>query len=577
MQPRMAGRALLALVLAVPVVAVTATPASAAAPEHGPQVRQIGEERTTTINLGTTAFSAARTTEIRYPGATYIKVHFASLRLAPGEYVTVADESGRQVHTYHGVPADGDASRTLHGRRGFGAMSVDGEVAVVTLHASSPMSAARIDGYWRGYTESEIIANNPGILSVCSTDARRDVVCYQSSHPTEFARSGAVAKLLIGGGGSCTTWRVGNTNRMLTNKHCFSTQAAVQSSEVQFGFQCATCGGNNPAAGTRVSGAQLLRVSTGGSNELDYTLYSVNNFASIQGFGTLFLETRAPVAGERIYIPGHGDGAPKRLSIFEDTQGGPVCTVRNAAINTWNMSYSCDTSGGNSGSPVLSANHRVLALHHLGGCPNNQGARMHLIFNQIQDLIDNGGSTPPPGTTVFLDTFDTATGWTVNPNGTDTAVSGAWERGDPEPTSSGGITLQLGNAFSGTNSLSTGRLAGASAGANDVDSGTTSIRSPAITLPGTGTLTLSYAWYLAHLNNASSADFFRVSIVHSGGTTVLLTQAGAASNRAGAWATASSNISAFAGQSVRILVETADASTGSLVEGGLDEVRITQN
>lgn len=584
---RTPGRALLALALAVPLAGVVAPgPVAARAPAgpaqgtvetvRAPQVRKVGEERPAAISLGP-GLGAASVAEVRYPGATYIKVHFASVRLAAGDYVTVADPAGRLVHTYHGVPTEGDASYTLHGRPGFAAMSVDGDVAVVTLHAINRSSAVRIDGYWRGYTDAEVLANNPGIESVCSTDARRDVVCYQSSHPAEYARSRAVAKLLIGGGGSCTTWRVGNTNRMLTNKHCFSTQSAVQSSEMQFAFECATCGGNNPGAGTRVSGAQLLRVSSGGSSELDYTLYSVNNFTAIESFGTLFLETRAPVNGERIYIPGHGDGAPKRLSIFEDTQGGAVCTVRNAAINTWNMSYSCDTSGGNSGSPVLSANHRVLALHHLGGCPNNQGARMHLIFNEIRDLIDNGGGTPPPGTTVFSDGFETATGWTTNPTGTDTAVSGAWERGDPEPTSSGGVALQLGNAASGTNALTTGRLAGASAGANDVDGGTTSIRSPAITLPGTGTLTLSYAWYLAHLNNSSSADFFRVSVVHSAGTTVLFTQAGAASNRAGAWATGSANLTAFAGQSVRILFQAADASGGSLVEAGVDDVRITQS
>lgn len=596
MQSRDVGRALVTLVLAIPLAAVVSSPTAAAsgpgtaapdpatapvtsgpattAPERNPQVRQIGEEVRTSVSLGRTGLSSSRTAEIRFPGAAYIKVHFASVRLAPGDYLTVADPTGRERHTYHGLPTAGDASRTVHGRPGFAAMSIDGDVAVVTLHAASPRASAHIDGYWRGYTEAEILANNPGIESVCSTDARRDVVCYQSSHPTEFARSGAVAKLLIGGGGSCTTWRVGNTNRMLTNKHCFSTQSAVQSSEMQFNFQCATCGGNNPGPGTKVSGAQLLRVSTGGSGELDYTLYSVNNFTTIQGFGTLFLETRAPVNGERIYIPGHGDGAPKRLSIFEDTQGGAVCTVRNATYNSWNMAYSCDTSGGNSGSPVLSANHRVLALHHLGGCPNNQGARMHLIYNEIRDLIDNGGSS---GTTVFADTFETATGWTTNPNGTDTAVSGAWERGDPEPTSSGGIALQLGTTVSGTNGLVTGRLAGSGAGANDVDGGVTSIRSPAIALPASGTLTLSYSWYLAHLNNSSNLDFFRVSIIHSGGTTTLFTQAGAATNRAGAWATASSNISAFAGQSVRILVQTADASGGSLVEAGVDDVRIVQS
>jgi len=68
------------------------------------------------------------------------------------------------------------------------------------------------------------------------------------------------------------------------------------------------------------------------------------------------------------------------------------------------------------------------------------------------------------------------------------------------------------------------------------------VRSPAVTLPSTGTLTLSYRWYLAHGANSSSADFFRISIVHNGGTTVLFTQAGAASNRNGAYALGSVDI-----------------------------------
>jgi hypothetical protein len=65
--------------------------------------------------------------------------------------------------------------------------------------------------------------------------------------------------------------------------------------------------------------------------------------------------------------------------------------------------------------------------------------------------------------------------------------------------------------------------------------------------------------------------------VHNGGTTAVFSQAGAATNRNGAWATASANLSAYAGQSVRILIEAADASTASLVEAGVDDVRITQS
>jgi aminopeptidase S len=42
------------------------------------------------------------------------------------------------------------------------------------------------------------------------------------------------------------------------------------------------------------------------------------------------------------------------------------------------------------------------------------------------------------------------------------------------------------------------------------------------------------------------------------------------------WATASANISSFAGQTVRIRIEAADATTGSLVEAAVDDVVITQ-
>jgi hypothetical protein len=36
------------------------------------------------------------------------------------------------------------------------------------------------------------------------------------------------------------------------------------------------------------------------------------------------------------------------------------------------------------------------------------------------------------------------------------------------------------------------------------------------------------------------------------------------------------NLSQFAGQTIRILIEAADASTASLVEAGVDDVRITR-
>jgi extracellular elastinolytic metalloproteinase len=178
------------------------------------------------------------------------------------------------------------------------------------------------------------------------------------------------------------------------------------------------------------------------------------------------------------------------------------------------------------------------------------------------------------GTTVFSDTFETSLGWTTNPSGTDTATTGQWERGDPEATNSSG-TKQLGTTVSGTNDLVTARLAGSSAGVNDVDGGVTSIRSPAITLPATGNLTLSFSYYLAHGSNATSADFLRVSVVGST-TSVVFQKLGAAADVDGVWASTSASLNSFAGQTVRILIEAADASTASLVEAGIDDVKITQ-
>ncbi|MFI6504077.1 M4 family metallopeptidase [Nonomuraea typhae] len=182
----------------------------------------------------------------------------------------------------------------------------------------------------------------------------------------------------------------------------------------------------------------------------------------------------------------------------------------------------------------------------------------------------------PVSNVVFNDTFETALGWTTNASGTDTATTGAWERGDPEQTSSG-VTLQLGTTVSGTNDLVTGRLAGAGgAGTHDVDGGVTTIRSPEIALPA-ATLTLNLSWYLAHLSNASSADFFRVRVVSGTTSTVVLQQLGSAANRAGAWQPATINLTSFGGQTVRLLIETADAGTASLIEAGVDDVRITRS
>jgi glucose/arabinose dehydrogenase len=181
--------------------------------------------------------------------------------------------------------------------------------------------------------------------------------------------------------------------------------------------------------------------------------------------------------------------------------------------------------------------------------------------------------TSDPGNIVFEDDFETNKGWLPNQSG-DTATAGRWERANPEGTTSGGVTTQLGTTNSGSFDLVTEGTAGASAGVNDIDGGLTSIRSPNIALPAGETLTLSFAYYLAHLNNATNADFLRVTVVGST-SRVVFEELGAADNDSAVWNTFSTDISSFAGQTVTILVQAADAGTGSLVEAAIDDVVIS--
>lgn len=179
---------------------------------------------------------------------------------------------------------------------------------------------------------------------------------------------------------------------------------------------------------------------------------------------------------------------------------------------------------------------------------------------------------PPPGTPVWQDDFESDQGWINNPDGTDTATSGQWERGDPEATNYQG-PKQLGTTPSGSNDLVTGRLAGSNANSNDIDGGVTSIRSPQITLPSGSDLFLSLRYYLAHANNSSSADYLSVTVVGSQ-TVMVLEERGAANDDDGAWAIDNVSLNSFAGDTVYIQIEAADESGDSLVEAAIDNVAI---
>jgi hypothetical protein len=174
----------------------------------------------------------------------------------------------------------------------------------------------------------------------------------------------------------------------------------------------------------------------------------------------------------------------------------------------------------------------------------------------------------------YYDDMEIARGWSTDPEGRDTATSGAWQRGVPQATYSPG-PKQLAMAPSGQAVLSTGRKSMGCASCNDVDGGTTTVRSPAIDLPPSGTATLRLRYSLAHDATASPDDGFRVAIISAGSRSVIFEDLAAASDRDGRWQALAIDLTPWAGRQVRVQFEAFDMAGPSLLEAAVDDVRVT--
>ena len=154
---------------------------------------------------------------------------------------------------------------------------------------------------------------------------------------------------------------------------------------------------------------------------------------------------------------------------------------------------------------------------------------------------------------------------------------GAGERGDPAATNSSGAK-QLGTTTSGT--LRPRDRAPPRAPAPATSTSTAArraIRSPAITLPGSGD---ARRWRSAGTSRTARTRRRRTSSACAWSTRAGRRRRSSSSSARRRTATApgrprTANLTAFAGQTVRIRIEAADASTASLVEAGVDDVRMT--
>mmetsp|Transcript_11890 Transcript_11890/g.28470 ORF Transcript_11890/g.28470 Transcript_11890/m.28470 type:complete len:558 (-) Transcript_11890:646-2319(-) len=343
--------------------------------------------------------------KISEPGASFISIHFASfdfnrectMELTDSNDYLIAsytDQGRRNRGTFWAHHAEGDTLNILvYCVRAAGTNKRDFVIDEMvkgfpdsTLGETLTEPDQRANAQRRLRTEAEELfpfdSDRHRGLALCGPDDGKNAVCFKDSHPAEYNLGKAVSRLKIAGKGTCTGWLVGPNNLLLTNRHCIESQANVDATDFQFMAEGATCGASKTSTnGYDVyEGVELVMESF----QKDFALIRLAG-DPVAKYGYMEIDDRVATTGETIYIPGHPNGRAKQFAL-EDTWatsggtdgrcailgvGGDSCGYSNAYNS---IQYTCDTLGGNSGSPVIAVDTmKVLGLHHCGHLNCNLG------------------------------------------------------------------------------------------------------------------------------------------------------------------------------------------------------------
>ena len=172
--------------------------------------------------------------------------------------------------------------------------------------------------------------------------------------------------------------------------------------------------------------------------------------------------------------------------------------------------------------------------------------------------------------------FETTVGFSAGAPGDD-ATTGVWVRVNPNGTDA---QPEDDNTASGTIAWVTGQgSSGGSVGENDIDGGTTSLVSNQIDLSATESATISYArWYSNNAGASPNADVFEVFVSDDDGMNYVLveTVGPAGAGTSGGWIETGFNVGDFVDltSTIRVMFVASDLGDGSVVEAGIDDVRI---
>ncbi len=216
-------------------------------------------------------------------------------------------------------------------------------------------------------------------LSIIEPDQRIYVADILDAELLRAAR--ATAKFVFQRGTDsyvCTAFLIG-PQRMLTNQHCMEDATVCKSVVVEFDFNS---GSSAPAVNQR-----RCSVTKALDYSLDFAVFDIDHLPPAPEIAPLVFAAASPVPGSKLVLIEHPAGEAKQVSQDDcQVKSNPVAGRGQGT----DVTHSCDTLGGSSGSAVLSNDLEVVGLHHLGiggdQLQYNRAVRIEPIVARLKEL-----------------------------------------------------------------------------------------------------------------------------------------------------------------------------------------------
>lgn len=324
-------------------------------------------------------------TFIEKKGSTFIKPHFADFNLRAGDSLVIRAASGRVVEIL-----EGRGPRDLGS---FWGLSGQGDNLLVEFHFSHsyPAPPFRIDRVILG-DEDLFDAPPQDPESICAPGDFEDVVCHESDPGIWANVMASVGVMSVGSAPTTGLWCSGSNvsprNYVMTNWHCIPDYQPCSNAEFVFKYYNTTCGGSTTTTDWESFRCDEMVVESQyadcepDTGHLDFTLNSVVGDPA-STFGSVSPDSTSLTDGEGIYIIQHPDGRPHEI-----TMGSGA----NVDVDGHTLRYydTLDTEGGSSGSPIFrQSDHKMVGLHHCGGCDTPGTGNRGMLMSDIYPLISN--------------------------------------------------------------------------------------------------------------------------------------------------------------------------------------------